>query len=138
MNKLICLFVCLSLSGCQYFAIEEKIFGKYYLVAADEGDQCALSYHENDRDNYSHIVGATVFAVGFNENYMIIKQHPRTWPYPHENVTYFYILPLKEGMDWCTMNGLLGPMTIEQFNQKRKDLNIPNSLTFTKVMKDLE
>ena len=83
-------------------------------------------------------LGATVFAVGFNENYMIIKQHPRTWPYPHENVTYFYILPLKEGMDWCTMNGLLGPMTIEQFNQKRKDLNIPNSLTFTKVMKDLE
>lgn len=41
-------------------------------------------------------------------------------------------------MNWRTKNGLIGPLTQEEFTEKRKELNISDSLTFTKVIEELE
>jgi hypothetical protein len=41
-------------------------------------------------------------------------------------------------MDWRSKNGLIGPLTLDQFNAKRKELNIPDDLTFTKEIEDLK
>ena len=126
--------------GCQDLAIKEKIIENYYLVAADDSEGTILSYHDSsDGNNYSGIIEATVFAVGYNDNYMIVKQHPCVLPHsPDKKITNYYILPLKNGMDWKTKNGLVGPLTLEQFNEKRKELNISDELTFTKEIEDLK
>jgi hypothetical protein len=126
--------------GCQDLAIKEKIIENYYLVAADDSEGTTLSYHDySDGNNYSGIIEATVFAVGYNDNYLIIKQHPCILPNPPDKTTTnYYILPLKKGMDWRTKNGLIGPLTLEQFNEQRKELHIGNEVTFTKVIEDLQ
>ncbi len=41
-------------------------------------------------------------------------------------------------MDWKTKNGLIGPLTLDQFNEKRKELNIPDSLKFAYENEDLK
>lgn len=139
MKRIIYYLTLLSLSGCSYFAIRENITGNYYLVAGDEEEQCSLSYLRNPNDNYDPIVGASVYAVGNNETYMLVKQHPRTFPYPSDkSLTYYYILPIKKEIKGCVSDGLLGPYTAEQFNVKRKELSIPDSVSFTRVLKDLE
>ena len=122
------------------FVTEQKIIENYYFIATDDSEGMHLSYHESsDENDYGTLIGATVFAVGNNDDYMIVKQHPRIFPNPPDKkTTNYYILPLTKGMDWRTKNGLLGPLTLEQFIKKRKELNIPDSVTFTKVMKDLE
>ena len=133
------LFLCL-LSGCMGFAIKEKIVGNYYLIANDVDEDLSLSYHEAaDGSNYGDVIKATVFSVGYNEKYIIAKQHPRAFPNPpNKNITNFFILPLSKGFNWRTNNGLIGPLTLEQFNAKRKELNIPNSLRFTIVKDNLK
>jgi len=134
------LMLFIFLYGCTGFAIKEKIENNYYLIATDNIDDLSLCFYEpNDKDIYGDIVDATVFAVGFNEKYLIAKQHPRTFPNPPDKkVTNYYILPLKNEMNWKTKNGLIGPLTMEQFKEKRKKLNIPDSLSFTIIIKELE
>jgi len=131
-------------TGCNGLAIEEKIIGNYYFVAADDGEGCSLSYHKARRGdflggfNYVGIIGATVFAVGYNDKYMIVKQHPRIFPNPpNREITNYYILSLKDSMEWQNKNGLIGPLTLELFNQKCKDFNILN-IYFTNEIKGLK
>ena len=126
--------------GCQNLAIKEKIIENYYLIASDEVYGTCLSYHEDtEESNYGCVIEAAVFAVGCNDKYMIVKQHPRTFPNPPDKkITNYYILPLKKEMDWRSKNGLVGPLTLEQFNEKRKELNISDEVTFTKEIEDLK
>ncbi len=126
----ICLFVIL-LAGCG-LAVEDKITGNYFLTAADDDDDTGLSYHApSDGPIYALIIVGTVFAVGYNKEYLIAKQHPKSDSGINRRITNYYILPLKDTMNWRTMNGLIGPLSFDQFNQKKIDLRISPSLTFT-------
>lgn len=138
--KLLLFLILCLLYGCIGVAIKENIFGNYYIVATDIDEDLSLTYHEPiDGDNYGIIIQATVFAVGYNEKYIIAKQHPRAFPNPpNKSITNFFILPLSKGFNWRTNNGLIGPLTLEQFNTKRKELNIPDSLKFTIVKDNLK
>lgn len=138
-NRLItCMMILSTFLGCHNFVIEEKLVGNYYLVASDEEYGCNLAFKENKDQDFGTLISPTVFAVGYNDDYMIVKQHPRTFPNPPDkSITNYYILPLKEGMNWRTKNGLIGPLTELEFIAKRKELEIRDDLTFTKVLKDL-
>jgi len=132
-----------TLAGCVGgigFAKKEKIIGNYYLIAGDiEEDMCISFHEEKDGSIYGTIINATVFAVGFNNKYIIAKQHPRIFPQPcDKNVTNYFILPIKKEMDWKTKNGLIGPLSIQQFNQTKKELDIPDSVKFTMVIESLK
>ena len=129
-------FLLITLSACIGgfgFVLKEHLFGNYYLVATDGIEGCGLSYHtESDGPNYSDIISQTVFAVGYNEKYLIAKQYY----YPHggyldKSKIKYYILPLKEGMDWETKNGLIGTRDSLAFENMRKNLGI-SELKFTK------
>ena len=133
-------FAILIFVSCSGLAIKENITGNYYLIATDTGDDCALDYHEpNDENNYAGIIGATVFAVGYNDKYIIVKQHPRVFPNPpNKEITNYFILQITDGFDWRNKSSLYGPLTLVQFNEKRKELGVPEDLQFTKIFKDLE
>ena len=140
MEKAFYVVILTALVSCSRFAIEEKIIDNYYLIATDTGEDCKLDYREPaDEDSYGTIIGATVFAVGHNDEYIIAKQHPRTFPKPPDKtITNYFILRVKKSMDWRSKDGQFGPLTLEQFNGKRNELGIPKDLGFTKVFKDLE
>jgi hypothetical protein len=130
------LFLCIVFGlfeGCTGFAIKRQLFGNYYLVATDGDEGLSLTYHgPNDGNTYGDIVPATVFAIGYNDSFMIIKQHPRTFPNPpNRNVTNYFILPIKKDFNYRTMNEMIGPISFEQFTQKRRELGIPDSLSFS-------
>ena len=97
-NWIIILFVAFSLLSCSDFVIKKNIVGNYYLIATDTEDDLGLAYHEpEDGQNYATIVDATVFTIGFNDKFINVKQHPRTFPNPPDlNITNYYILPLKK------------------------------------------
>jgi hypothetical protein len=120
------------------FDTKENVVGNYYLVAPDDEAQLSLDYCDptDQSGGCGGVIGSTVFAVGYNEKYIIVKQHPRTFPNPpNKEVTNFFILPIKDSFNYRTMNNLIGPLTLEQFNDKRKELNIPDGLKFT-ITKD--
>jgi len=134
------LILAITLLKCQPAAIKNHLFGNYYLLALDVDEQLSLCYHDSsDENNYGTIIGPTVFAIGYNDSFIIIMQHPQDSSVlvSKKKVNYF-ILPLKQGFNWKTMNGLIGPFTMNQFKSKRKELGIPGSLTFTKEYQSLK
>lgn len=127
--------------GCLGFDTKEKIIGNYYLVAADDQSQLSLSYCDPaDKNGCVGITDATIFAVGYNKDYIIAQQHPRTFPNPtNKKIINYYILPVDyKNKHWGDNFGLIGPLTLEQFNDKRKELNIPDNLKFTIVKDNLK
>lgn len=135
MKKIIIIFVLLFLiiSCVGGFAVKEEIMPNYFLIATDDINELGLSYHEDtDGDVYGTLIDATVIAVGFNDKYIIVKQHLN-----NSKGMNYYILPIKKGMNWRTNNGMLGPLSLNQFEVKRKELNILN-LTFNKKIDDFK
>jgi len=112
--------------------INRHLFGNYYLTAPDDDVQLGLTYKEpGDENGFVGIIEQTVFAVGYNKEYIIAKQHP-----PNKEITNYYILPIKNG-DLPKNEDLIGPLTQKEFEQKKEELKIKN-LDFTIVYKNLE
>ena len=138
----------LFLTSCD-MAEKRHVVGNYYIVAADVREQMSLDYHtKEDGANYGTIIDNTVFAVGCNDKYIIVKQHPTVNEDIHLNDTSkptktssnqadktrtnYYIVPVE---DYYRPN--LAPLNEYQFKQQRKKLGIEN-IQFTIVYKDLE
>ena len=142
---LIIFYTAIFFLGCS-FAYNRKVTGRYHLIATDTGEEMCLSFKLGNSENYQVIVDQTVFAIGYNDKYIIAKQHPLlTDPLRQQHpgqqdkgVTNYFIVPIHQSdMD----NGLLdtiGPLTLAQFNERRQELKIPEKLDFTIVLKDLE
>jgi hypothetical protein len=136
------LIIIFMLTSCG-FVIKERIIYNYYLTATDIPEQLSLTYNDSRTPNsYTHIIQNTVFAVGHNDNYIIAKQHPCIDTgggiIENKSITNYYILQitsLGNGQTTSHMSG--GPMTLEEFEKMRKQLNITN-IEFTKVYHDLE
>jgi hypothetical protein len=123
------------------FAIKQKLFDRYYLIAVDVEEELDLSYESPyNPDLYWTVVKETVFGVGYNRGYIIVEQHPKELLNPpNKSITNYFILPIAYQHEHGIGNfGLIGPLTSEEFNKKRKELNIPDSLKFTIIKDDLK
>lgn len=126
-------FLLSSFIGCQGFVKDEKITGRYHLVSIDIPEDLTLCYKLESGD-YKGVLEETIFAVGFNDNYIIAKQHPSN----NRAITNYYIVPIYKENILSPEKGVIGALTLEQFNEKRRELNIPESLVFTKEIEDLK
>ncbi len=116
-------------SGCMGFDTKVKLVGNYYLVAPDDASQLSLDYCDpNDLNGCGGVIQSTVFAIGYNKEFIIVKQHPNNTI----NITNHFILLINDNAE-PNKKDLLGPLTLEQFNEKRKELKIPDSLKFTTI-----
>jgi len=126
------LIIFVVFTSCQDLAHDDNIIGRYKLIAIDYIEQMHLSY-QIDINNSVGIIDQTIFAVGFNKNYIIVKQHPLN----NRKITNYYIVLIYNEMTYWPEKGVIGPFTKEEFNKKRYELHIPD-IKFTKVIKDLE
>ena len=74
-KKIILLFL-IILTGCFDFD-SHHIISKYYLTAVDVQDNMCLSYPVDENHTlYSTVISSTVFEVQWNDNFIVVKQHP--------------------------------------------------------------
>lgn len=71
------------------------------------------------------IIEPTVFAVGQNDKFIIIKQHPKlsTGVIDKSTINYF-IISLKNKVDTSTEKNIYGPLSLEEFERTRRELRI--------------
>lgn len=131
------LFAVASLfQSCIGSAYDKKLNAGYYLSAIDVKEDMSIGFQDGDYG--IGIISATVFAVGQNDDFIIVKQHPRLFSSEMDkSVTMYFIVPLKMKINKTQEKNIYGPLTKEEFEQKRKELNI-ESLDFTIVFKELE
>lgn len=75
----------------------------------------------------------TVFAAGWNDEYIIVKQHPMGpgAASPDRSVANWYIIRISD-------DNVFGPLTEDEFVAKRTELGVPETLAFARVFKELE
>jgi len=124
------------LQSCIGSAHDEKLNAGYYLSAIDVKEDMLIGFQDGVYG--IGIIGATIFAVGQNDGFIIAKQHPKVSPTGMDKaVINYFIIPFKNKVSQSPEKNIYGPLTLKEFEQKRKELNIEN-LDFTIVFKDLE
>jgi hypothetical protein len=130
----------LFMTGCAGM-YEERLVGNYYLTKMDYANEDLSLSYDLGNGSYVDVVSSTLFAVGYDDEYIIAKRHPLNGygrNAINKRVTYYYIVPLKYKVhDWPDENRI-GPLSEEEFLEKRKELKMSNTLTFTKTFKKLE
>ena len=132
MKRVALLFVMLAFAGCGLY--DSGVVwrgGPYVLGWIDLPDEVTLSY-DLGGGSMSGRIQERVFAVGWDGRYLVAKQHPKG----DKSVTHFYILDsLKDGRYANAGDVVIGPLTKEQFDQRKSAMTLPE---FSKVLASLE
>ena len=109
---------------------------RYSLVALDSPAEMNLSYY--DEGYYSELVGPTVYAIGANEQYLVLKQHPfqKAPSSANRGITNYYIIMRTPSSDFeVRQKGVRGPLTQDEFDKLSTTLSLPK---FSKTFRELE
>lgn len=133
------------MTGCSGY-YTEHLTGNYWLSKVDYDDEELDVCYDLGNDNFVGVVAATVYAVGYDDDFIIVMQHPRrlcdstfnpqTYNFldeeTHYDITHYYIIPLRFKVHHSPDENRIGPLSYEEYRAKRKELNISTKLTFTK------
>jgi hypothetical protein len=126
------------LTGCGNFSLDTYWrSGDYILIAVDTRGQMDLAI-DDENGMSSALVGPTVFSIGANEKYIVVKQHPSKDAFGgfDRSVTNFFIVDRTVGAGLADrQRSVRGPLNEEAF----KKLSVAQSLpAFTKTFDDLK
>jgi len=111
--------------GC-FPVVDQELTGDYLVIAADVEAQATLAKRDVGSQSISTVVEAMVFEYGWNDSFIIAKQHPLgdNFSKVDTSVTNWFIVQV----DTDTING---PMSETEFNQLFTQLKIPDEVTFS-------
>ncbi|WP_156109301.1 DUF3997 domain-containing protein [Polaribacter sp. Hel1_85] len=135
MKKILGIIILLILQSCYFGAglVEKEITDDYFLFANNSLDEMSIWFHAEKYSNRL-IVPETVFALGENGDFIIAKSHPKNLKSGiNKSVTYYHIIEVDKKSTEQSPN-----LTLEQFENKRKELNIPKNLDFEIVYEELK
>lgn len=131
-QKRFALLTILALAGCGLFdsgSVWQE--GPYVLGWIDLPDEVTLSY-DLGKGSLVGRIQERVFAVGWDGNYLVAKQHPKG----DKSVTHFYILDSRKDNPYARIEDVvIGPLTEDEFYRKKSEMNLPE---FSKVLSSLE
>jgi hypothetical protein len=131
----ICAFI--TLAGCDAFSPDTYwSSGEYELTAIDVKGQMMLAVDLHNGGSIG-IVGPTVFSLGADEHYIVVKQHPAKDNFGNFDravINYFIVTRLPgSGLD--KEKGVRGPLSKDDFERLSASAHLPQ---FTKTFPDLE
>ena len=128
------------MTSCYFGANEsgERIIRDFYLIGWDEKDwQIVYSEDNNYHDERKIIIRHDVFAVGHNDNFIIVKQHPcsnserHLVDYdshrPNKEVTNYYIIDIRKNVNPYALHKFPNEKT---FEEGRRLLGVEDDLTY--------
>lgn len=115
-------------SGC-FPAVDTELTGDWVVTAPDTASQAGIGIREPGSALTSIKVDAMVFEFGWNDSFIVAKQHPigeDGWSVD-TSITNWFIVEVETAV-------VHGPMTESGFTQLSKDLGIPANVTFTNTL----
>jgi hypothetical protein len=110
--------------------------GDYELIAVDTKGQMMLAVDLHNGGSIG-IVGPTVFALGADDHYIVVKQHPAMDGFGHfdKTETHYFIVTRIPGTAEEKEKGVRGPLSKDEFDGLAVSSSLPR---FTKTFSDLE
>ncbi|WP_411827917.1 hypothetical protein [Luteolibacter sp. AS25] len=110
----------LFISGCG-FIHDKEITGPYRLIAVDLIEEMSICYNLGNGDAVGRIEG-TVFAYGFDQQFIVAKQHPAN----DRTITrYFYLDMTLDSKHADPSASVTGPLDRPAFEEARLRLKLP-------------
>ena len=134
--KLYCLLsifaVAIFAGGCPFRGdiYHEDLGNGYFVSATDIMEQAAVFRKVKRGSGGLGVVPPSVFAYGWNEDFIIAKLHPRKDGKYYEyntSLTYWYIVEVASG-------NVHGPLSEGEFNKLRTKLKVPAEISFKTIM----
>jgi hypothetical protein len=110
---------------------------RYVAMEVDTPGQMNLAF-DGGRRNTLGLVGPTVFAVGADDRYIVVKQHPATDGFGHydQSVTKYFYIERTTSPDFRERQSrVTGPLSEREFQQRAAKLQLPS---FQKIFRDLQ
>jgi hypothetical protein len=122
-----------QLSGCWQSALyHEDLIGPYRLSAIDLSEQMSICYAADDQDTCHERISETVFSVGWNERFIVAKQHPSN----DKSVTNYFILDMsKDKKNLNASVSVMGPFSESEYKKQSLSMVLPK---FSRTMDDLK
>jgi hypothetical protein len=120
------LFLVCMLTSCVFDSSTEELTQGYELAWIDFKENQAIYKGEEQVPGY-------VTSVGYNSDYIIAKQHPQKGGFysePVYSITNYFIIDIKEN-EKGDKQGVIGPLSKEQFDSKMEELEIKDKVKFT-------
>ena len=114
-----CVLSAVVLSGCG-FVHDETIVGPYRLVAIDVEEEMDVCY--SIKDGCIGRIPATVFATGFNHEYIVAARHPNR---DRSKVEYFYLIRSLDGELVDPSLTVKGPFDAAGYQAEQIKLGLP-------------
>jgi len=121
--------VVIFMGGCPFHgrAYEEDLSNGYAVWAADVIEDAVIVRKKDKEHSYStRVVQPTVFAYGWNDDFIIAKQHPNKDRKVDTSLTYWYIVEVASG-------DVHGPLSEDEFDKLRIKLKVPPDLSFKTI-----
>ena len=122
------------LSACGDVMRDQRVVGRYYLVAIDDSDNTRVCFRpDNAFCAGERLPDAAVFAAGGDERYVVVARHPYEVPGPLDrSVTEYYYI-IREPND--RMPGeTVGPLDEAEFRTETERLSLPDfSITIDRL-----
>jgi hypothetical protein len=112
---------------------------RYVVLAVDSPEQMSLAFDTGEGAGALVLVGATIFAVGADERYIVVKQHPNpdgSSGSLDRSVTNYYVVTRTQSTHFSDRErGVRGPMTQTEFEALCQVQALPR---FSKRFRNLE
>jgi len=106
---------------------EEDLANGYAVWAADVKEQAMIVHKGKGGSPSTRIVQPTVFAYGWNDDFILAKQRPRKKDRKVDtSVTYWYIIEVASG-------DVHGPLNEDEFRKLRTKLKVPEEISFKTI-----
>jgi hypothetical protein len=110
---------------------------RYVAMEVDTPGQMNLAF-DNRNGTSLGLVGPTVFEVGADDRYIIVKQHPATDGFGHfdRSVTNCFYIERTDSLDFRErQRRVTGPLSEQEFRERAAELKLPS---FQKIFRDLQ
>lgn len=114
----------------------KKLVSNYRLSAIDV--ITGMTIDVEIRGYYVGVISPCVYAVGFNDEFIIAKQHPLVNNQINKSVTNYFIIPIKNKVSRFEDLNKIGPLNKEEFNATRIEIGIPTNLNFSIIFNKLK
>ena len=108
---------------------EEDLVNGYAVRATDVMEQAKIVKKRKEISSttiFTTVVPATVFAYGWNDDFILAKRHPRKDRKVETSVTYWYIIEVTSG-------DVHGPLNEDEFRKLRTKLKVPEEISFKTI-----
>jgi hypothetical protein len=130
--------VVLVISGCNGLDLDTYWRSERYILAAvDRKEQMSLGFDQQNGTSLG-LVGATVFSIGANDKYIVVKQHPYSINSDRydPSVTNYFIVERTTSPNYeDRKKKVQGPLSKDEFDKLSTSLTLPS---FTKSFKGIE